>query len=105
MWVLFALSPNLIVTAIVLTLFAASMPMFGIASHSYLLSTIPDELRGRVTTSFGLLTWAATPIGAAAAGFLLAYITPSNARWCFATWVTILAAFTTYRQTFKRIQR
>ncbi len=100
---LFALSPNLIVTAIALTLFAATMPIFGIASRSYLLSTIPDDLRGRVTTSFGLLTWTATPIGAATAGLLLASTTPADTSWYFATWVTILAIFTTYRQTFKRI--
>lgn len=103
LWVLFALSPNLIVTATVLTLFAATMPMFGIASHSYLLSTIPDDLRGRVITSFGLLTWTATPIGAATAGLLLASTTPANTSWCLATWVMILAIFTTRRQTFKRI--
>lgn len=103
LWILFAVSPNLFVTAIVLAIFAATMPMFGIASQSYLLSAIPDELRGRVTTSFGLLTWAASPIGAAAGGFLLASVTPTNASWCFAGWVTSLAVFTTYRQTFEHL--
>lgn len=103
LWVLFALSPNLLVTALALTLFAATMPIFGIASHSYLLSTIPDELRGRVSTSFGLLTWTATPIGAATAGLLLASTTPAHTSWYFATWVTILAIFTTYRRTITRI--
>ncbi|HWO67898.1 MAG TPA: MFS transporter, partial [Umezawaea sp.] len=68
LWALMAISTSLVALAVVLALFTISMPCFGIAALSYQLEVTPDALRGRVGTAFRLLIWAATPLGAAAAG-------------------------------------
>ena len=92
LWVLFAVSPQLLFTATVLVLFAASMHVFGVASLSYRLAVTLDELLGRVSTAFGLMTWGATPIGAAVAGILLDRFNPATVSLCFAALVAILGA-------------
>ena len=76
LWGLFAASPNLAVTGVVLVVFAATMTVFGVTVLSYQLAVTPDHLRGRIGTAFGLMLWAAAPLGAAAAGVLLASFEP-----------------------------
>lgn len=95
LWLVFAFAPDLLTTAVALLLFAATMPLFGIAVLSYQMSETPDELRGRVSTTFGLLIWGATPIGAAVAGLLLESYSTERTSLCFAGWVAVLGAVAT----------
>ncbi len=95
LWLVFAVAPDLPVTAAALLLFAATMPLFGIAVLTYQMSETPDVLRGRVSTTFGLLIWGATPIGAAVAGLLLESYSTERTSLCFAAWVVVLAAVAT----------
>jgi predicted MFS family arabinose efflux permease len=104
LWVLFAASHQLLLTAIVLVLFAAAMPVFGVASLSYRLAVTPDELLGRVSTAFGLTIWAATPIGAGVAGVLLERFSPTTVSLIFATWVAILGATATATGALRRVK-
>lgn len=92
LWVLFAVSPTEWVTGAGLVLFAATMPVFGVAVLSYQMAQTPDELRGRVGTAFGLMTWGATPIGAAAAGLLLDHLSVTSTALVFAAWTAAVAA-------------
>ena len=68
------------------------MTIFGVTVLSYQLAVTPDHLRGRIGTAFGLILWAAAPLGAAAAGVLLASFEPAVVSLCFAGWVVVLAA-------------
>lgn len=91
-WVLLATSPSLWLTAATLVLFAGTMPIFGVAVLSYQMRETPDALRGRVGTAFGLLTWGATPVGAAGAGVLLAHFSIAETSLLFAAWTAVVAA-------------
>ena len=104
LWGLLAASPNLAVTGVVLIVFAATMTVFGVTVLSYQLAATPDHLRGRVGTAFGLTLWAAAPLGAAAAGVLLASFEPAVVSLCFAGWVVVLAAACTATPAIRHLQ-
>ena len=95
LWLLLAASSTLYEIAPILVLFAASMPLFGVASLSYRLAVTPDHLRGRVGTTFRLIAWSTTPVGAATAGLLLGWIGPKPTALVFGTWVVAIAAVAT----------
>jgi succinate-acetate transporter protein len=61
---------------------------------SYRLSIIPDALQGRVNSTFRLLAFGLTPLGAALAGVLLEH---AGTRWtivAFSAWYLALAVLT-----------
>jgi predicted MFS family arabinose efflux permease len=95
LWVALVFADNLVAIALVLGLFALSMPCFGIAALSYQLEVTPDHLLGRVGTAFNVLIWAATPVGGTVAGVLLEYLAPGTTSWVFAGWVLLLSVVTT----------
>jgi MFS family permease len=51
-------------------------PIYGVAVVSYRLSLAPDELQGRVNSSFRLLTYGIESVGAAVGGLLLGPLGP-----------------------------
>lgn len=51
-------------------------PIYGVAVVSYRLSLAPDELQGRVNSSFRLLTYGIESVGAAVGGLLLVPLGP-----------------------------
>jgi predicted MFS family arabinose efflux permease len=77
MWVvaltypLYALAPNIYVlgalTAVVYTVF----PVLNVVAYSYRAALVPDELQGRVSSSFRLISWGTQPLGAFVGGFLI----------------------------------
>lgn len=95
LWVMMAITSNIVLLGAVLAVFAISMPCFGIAALSYQLEVTPDHLRGRVGTAFSLLIWAATPLGGGAAGLLLGVWSSSTVALVFASWVLILSIVST----------
>ncbi len=97
LWSALAFSTGLLAVGVVLALFTVSMPCFGVAALGYQLEVTPDHLLGRVGTAFNLLIWAATPLGAAAAGVLLDVTTPRTTSLLFAGWVVVLAVVSTSR--------
>jgi predicted MFS family arabinose efflux permease len=90
LWVALAFAGSLVAVGVVLALFAVSMPCFGVAALGHQLEVTPDHLLGRVGTAFGLLIWAATPVGAAAAGLLLDLADPRATSLVLAAWVVLL---------------
>ncbi|MER5267401.1 MFS transporter [Actinosynnema sp. NPDC002837] len=95
LWVALAFADGLVAVGVVLALFTVSMPCFGVAALSYQLEVTPDHLLGRVGATFGLLIWAATPVGAAAAGLLLDLVTPRTTSLLLAGWVVVLGVVST----------
>ncbi|MGH2515886.1 MAG: MFS transporter [Ktedonobacterales bacterium] len=53
-------------------------PIFFVATYSYRLSLIPDELQGRVNSVFRLVLYAGQPIGLALTGVLLQALAPAR---------------------------
>ena len=94
-WLVVAYAGHLVVVGVALAFFAVTMPCFGIVALSYQLRVTPDHLRGRVSTTFQLLIWAATPAGAALAGLLLDTTSARVAALGFAGWVLVLSAAST----------
>jgi MFS family permease len=66
-----ALASNIYMLALAAALVFSASPIYDIVQYSYRLALIPDELQGRVNSSFRLLAWGSRPLGAALAGVLL----------------------------------
>ncbi|MGE5334254.1 MAG: MFS transporter, partial [Nitrososphaerota archaeon] len=62
---------NLVVLAIVSTLFAVADPIYDITQYSYRMALIPDELQGRVNSVYRMIARATPPLGVALTGILL----------------------------------
>jgi len=70
-------------------------PIYNVVQFSYRLSLIPDALQGRVNSTFRLVAFGLTPIGAAASGFLLEHMGPTSTILVFALWYLLFAILTT----------
>jgi MFS family permease len=70
------LAPNLILMAVLQTLFASVGPIWNVTQLSYRIGIIPDALQGRVNAAYRLLIFAAWPIGSAIGGALLEHHSP-----------------------------
>lgn len=56
-------------------------PIYGVTLVSYRLSLVPDELQGRINSSFRVLTYGSEPLGAAIGGFLLVFLSGQEELW------------------------
>ena len=63
---------------------------------SYRLALIPDELQGRVNSTFRLLAFGFNPLGAALSGVLLERIGAVPTVIAFSLWYLALAFLTTF---------
>jgi hypothetical protein len=63
------------VLGIITALTYISSPLYNVASLSYRLALIPDELQGRVNSAFRLIAFCGQPLGLAVTGVLLETIT------------------------------
>ncbi len=77
-------------------------PIYNVAQFSYRLSLIPDALQGRVNSTFRLLAFGFTPLGAAASGLLLEYAGATATVLVFALWYLLLAVLTTFNDNVRR---
>ena len=68
---LLAFVGNLIELAAVTMALYLVDPIYDVVQFSYRLALIPDQLQGRVNSSFRLIAWGMRPIGAVLAGWLL----------------------------------
>ncbi|HEV8191015.1 MAG TPA: MFS transporter [Ktedonobacterales bacterium] len=74
-----------------LTLVQFVWPFYGVAVVTYRFSLVPDELQGRVTSAFRVLTFGAEPLGAALGGVLLAALGARPVLWLIAAGVGLTA--------------
>jgi MFS family permease len=71
---LLAVAPGPVALGLAVAMVEAAPPAYDVVQYSYRLALIPDELQGRVNSSFRLLAWGTRPVGALLAGFLLEWV-------------------------------
>jgi MFS family permease len=91
LWPLYALMPNIIVLSILTAVIFFLGPIYNVVNSSYRLALVPDELQARVNSAVRMISFATTPLGVAATGFLIQTIGP-NATALVGTGVLILMA-------------
>lgn len=87
-------APNLVVMGILLAAMWIVGPIYNIVQFSYRLSLIPDELQGRVNSTFRLVAFGFQPVGAALSGLLLEKLDAPIAVAAFASVMVLLLAMT-----------
>ena len=78
LWLLYAFAPDPLVLGIVNIVSFIVVPIYGVVQYSYRLSTIPDNLQGRVNSAFRLIALSSQPLGIVVTGVLLQAIGPVN---------------------------
>jgi hypothetical protein len=73
---LYALASSPLALAIVLGAFFLVDANYNIVQFSYRLALIPDEMQGRVNSSFRLISYGLRPVGIALTGILIQDIGP-----------------------------
>jgi MFS family permease len=76
LWPLYAIAPNVFWLGFISIAMFMSDTIYDIMQFSYRLSSIPDELQGRINSIFRLIAFAGDPIGLTLAGILLQVIGP-----------------------------
>ena len=77
MWVvalaypLYVLAPNIYVLGAITAVVYLVFPILSVVAYSYRAALVPDELQGRVNSSFRLISWGTQPLGAFLGGLLL----------------------------------
>lgn len=92
---LYLLAPKFFFLGVISALIYLTVPIYNIVQFSYRLALIPDELQGRVNSTFRLLAFGFNPLGAVLSGFLLQRIGTTPAVIFFSVWCLLLAIMTT----------
>jgi MFS family permease len=101
---LFAFAPHIIVLGIIAAFSFMTTPVYNVVQFSYRISLIPEELQGRVNSTFRLLAFGFQPIGLALGGIMLQWlgVLPTLA---FYSGVLLLLAVATTLNTHVRTAR
>ncbi len=92
---LYAVTPQFFLLGVITALIYVTLPVYNVVQFSYRLALIPDALQGRVNSSFRLLAFGLSPLGAALSGLLLEKIGARPTVILFSTWFLMLAFLTT----------
>jgi MFS family permease len=76
-------------------------PFYSVAVVTYRLSLVPDELQGRINSSFRVLTYGVEPLGAALGGVLIGVLGPRPVLWLIAGGIALTALFAGYSRVRK----
>jgi predicted MFS family arabinose efflux permease len=88
------LAPNVVVLGVITALMWLISPIYNVVQFSYRMALIPDQLQGRVNSTFRLLAFGFKPLGAALSGALLQWSGPAVAVGFFSAWYLGLALLT-----------
>jgi len=88
---LYLLAPNALTIALINGTAFLAGPVYNIATITYRLRSVPDELQGRVNSSARVLALGANPIGAAATGVILQAAGVTAMVWVLALGTALLA--------------
>lgn len=94
-WSLFAVAVNPFLLAIIFACFTLVGPIYNVMQYSYRVIQIPDELQGRVNSSYRLVSVGLQPLGYALTGVLLQRFGPLITLLVFAVGLLVLAVVTT----------
>ncbi len=71
---LYLFASNIFLLGLITVMLYLLDPIYDVVQYSYRLAIIPDQLRGRVNSSFRLIAWGARPLAAALTGVLLEHL-------------------------------
>jgi MFS family permease len=91
---LLAVAPNPFLLGVIDGVLFLAGPAYNVVQFSYRLALIPDELQGRVNSSFRLLAFGFQPLGLGATGFLIQAFGAVNTVLAFSAVTLILALLT-----------
>jgi len=94
-FLMLAAMPTWVLLGVVAALLWMIGPLYNVVQFSYRVALIPDELQGRVNSTFRLLAFGFIPVGAALTGVLIEHLGVTAAVVLFAAWLFALAALTT----------
>jgi len=92
---LYAVAPHLLVLGAISALLFLGGPVYNVVQYSYRLALIPDELQGRVNSSFRLLAFGFQPLGAFIGGILLERFGVVTTVMFFSAWMFAISILTT----------
>jgi MFS family permease len=87
---LYAVAPSYLAIGVVFGALYMMSPIYNVVQFSYRLSLIPDELQGRVNSTFRLLAFGFQPLGAALCGLMIERLGPIATVAIFAVWYVLL---------------
>jgi len=93
---LYIVAPQFLFLGVISALISLTAPLYDIVQFSYRLALIPDELQGRVNSTFRLLAFGFNPLGAALSGILLERIGTTPTIIIFSFWFLALGFLTTF---------
>ena len=93
---LYVVVPQFLLLGVISGLIYMLGPIYNVVQFSYRLALIPDELQGRVNSTFRLLAFGFNPLGAALSGVLLERIGTAPTVIAFSLWYLALAFLTTF---------
>jgi predicted MFS family arabinose efflux permease len=102
LWTVQALAPNPYILGVIGAGQFVLGPIYNVVSVGYRLALIPDELQGRVNSSFRLLAFGFQPLGAALTGLALQYLSVITTIYLFGGFLFLLALATTVIPTVRR---
>jgi MFS family permease len=92
---LYLLAPNFFFLGLVSAFIFMLSPIYNVVQFSYRLALIPDQLQGRVNSTFRLVAFGFQPLGSAIAGVLIDNIGTTGAILFYVAWSSIFAVLTT----------
>ncbi|MBU6485520.1 MAG: MFS transporter [Betaproteobacteria bacterium] len=99
---LYAIAPSYLLLGVIAGLIFVLGPVYNVVQFSYRLSIIPDELQGRVNSTFRLIAFGFMPVGAWLSGVLIERFGARSAVLLFATWLLVLAGLTTFNRHVRK---
>ncbi len=94
LWPLYIFAPQYFLLGLITALLYFTIPIYNVVQFSYRLALIPDELQGRVNSTFRLIAFGLRPLGAALAGVILERMGGVPTVILLTLWVLILALAT-----------
>jgi MFS family permease len=92
---LFAIAPNIWVIGLLMAVLSLGGPIYNVVQFSYRVAMIPDELQGRVNSTFRLVAFGFNPLGAFLAGVIIEHFGAITAVLFFSVWQVLLAIMAT----------
>jgi len=90
----YALVTNWLLLGLITASIAILTPIYNVVQFSYRIALIPDALQGRVNSTFRLIAFGLSPVGAALSGVMLERLGTAATVATFACWYFLLAALT-----------
>ena len=94
-FLLIAAMPGYIWVGVLVAVFSFVGPVYNVVQFSYRVALIPDELQGRVNSTFRLLAFGFMPVGAALGGIVIEHLGVRPAIALLAGCLVVLAMLTT----------